>query len=556
MAVLEVVKGLSPGTRFSLTEDISVLGRHPDCNVVLDVAAVSRQHAQILQESGDYYLQDLGSRNGTFLNGSLIGEKLLLKEGDQFVICDIAFTFHRQWPPTSPTGETSIALLVDDVPDSTISSSIMSKLDVSSSPSGIHISAKPEVKLTAMIEISQSLANALSLDDVLPKLLDSLFKVFLQADRGFVVLQSPGNGVLIPKAIKFRRQEEDTARISRTIVRRAMESKEAILSTDATSDSRFDMSQSLADMQIRSMMCVPLINAEGSALGVIQIDTVDQRSRFTDRDLEVLASVGAQAAIAIDNAQMHEHALRQRALERDLELAHRIQQGLVPSETPVLSGYHFFHFYQAANLVGGDYYDYIQLPANRIAVVLGDVAGKGVAAALLMAKLSGEVRFNLASHDDVAVAVQRINATFDRPDWEDRFVTFVAAIIDPSCHELTLVNAGHMAPFLRHHDGRVEELGKGTGGLPLGVDRDSPYEPYTCTLDPGDFVTLFTDGVSEAMNAQRELYGLDNLRQQIAGEATHVVELGRRILDDVRRFVGNHPQNDDICITCFGRAES
>ncbi len=245
----------------------------------------------------------------------------------------------------------------------------------------------------------------------MPKLLDSLFKIFMQADRGFVILRSRPTAALVPKAIKHRRPDmEDQIRISRTIVNQVMTSKEAILSADAANDARFDTSQSIADFRIRSMMCAPLVDSDGKSLGVIQIDTLDQRHRFQKDDLDVLASVASQAAFAVDNAQLHETSLKQQSLERDLELAHKVQRGLLPAAPPQVAGYHFFDFYEPANQVGGDYYDYVELPGDRLAVVLADVSGKGVSAALLMAKLSGEVRYCLASEPNPAAAMNRINA--------------------------------------------------------------------------------------------------------------------------------------------------
>jgi sigma-B regulation protein RsbU (phosphoserine phosphatase) len=220
----------------------------------------------------------------------------------------------------------------------------------------------------------------------------------------------------------------------------------------------------------------------------------------------------------------------------------------------VLAGYHFFDFYEPANQVGGDYYDYVELPNNRLAVVLGDVSGKGVSAALLMAKLSGEVRYCLASEPDPAAAMSRINASFSRSGWQDRFVTFVLAVLDANSHELTLVNAGHMAPLLRHGKGNVEPIGGDQTGLPLGVDADFEYQSHTRRVAPGDFLALFTDGISEAMNGAGELYGLDRLRDRLAVDVAPAAELGRMILDDVRRFVGSQPQSDDMCLACFGRA--
>ena len=359
----------------------------------------------------------------------------------------------------------------------------------------------------------------------------------------------------MPKAVKHRRSDtEDQIRVSRTIVNQVMKTQEAVLSADAASDSRFDTSQSIADLRIRSMMCAPLVDNEGRSLGVIQIDSKHGRQRFQKEDLDVLASIASQAAIAVDNAQLHETTLKQQAMQRDLELAHKVQRGLLPAEPPTLTGYHFFDFYEPANQVGGDYYDYVELSHQRLAVVLGDVSGKGVSAALLMAKLSGEVRYCLASEPSPAEAVSRINASFSRSGWQDRFVTFVLAVVDPNENTLTLVNAGHMAPLLRLSSGSVEEIGDEQAGLPLGVDADYQYEQYTRPIAPGDFVALFTDGISEAMNAASELYGLNRLRKKLAQRAANVDDLGRLILDDVKLFVGGRPQSDDMCLACFGRS--
>jgi len=559
MAVMQVLAGPETGKVYTVERERTILGRHPDCDIVLDVAAVSRQHARILRSGNAYFLEDLGSRNGTFINGRMIQAREMLKEGDRVKICDMDFAFHVGDADRNLPGEgSSMALIVDDEENGTSTkSTVMSTLDVSSSRSGAYLSARPEVKLRAMMEIANNLSRAVSLEAVLPKLLDSLFKIFLQADRGFIVLQESGGAPLVPKAVKHRRSDDEgTIRISRTIVRKAMESREAILSADAASDERFDMAQSIADFQIRSLICVPLIDSDGRALGVIQIDTLDQRNRFNSDDLEVLASIAAQAAAAIENAQLHERAVEQEVVQRDLDLARKVQRGMLPTQPPEVPGYHFFSFYQAARQVGGDYYDYVPLSGGRIAVVLGDVSGKGVAAAIVMAKLSGDVRFCLASENDPVQALRRVNTMLGDRRWEDRFVTFLLAILDPTGHEITVVNAGHMPPLLRRASGEVEEIGSNEAGVPLGVMDDAEYRAYRCKLDVGDSLTLYTDGISEAMNADNEFYRAERLRLALTDRNVALDELGKHILADVRRFVGGHTQNDDMCVTVFGRTDA
>lgn len=556
MAVLQVLKGLNPGQIFPLDGEKMVLGRHPDCDIVLDVGAVSRQHAQIIASGGDYFVEDLHSRNGTLVNGQLIQGRHKLQENDRVKICDLLFTFHSDQPGSTTSqrrrAEEQEALLVDD--EGGAPSTIMSKLDISSSEAGLRMSVRPEVKLRALLELTQSLGKALVLDDVLHKILDSLFKIFSQADRGFVVLRMHEGGPLVPKAVKHRRPgAEETIRISRTIVNQVMTTKEAILSADATSDSRFDMSQSIADFRIRSMMCAPLVDSEGKALGVIQIDTLDQRSRFKQEDLDVLASVAQQAAITVENSQLHERALVQQRLERDLELAHQVQRGFLPSGPPKIEGYEFFDYYDSALQLGGDYYDYVELPGGRLAIIVADVAGKGVPAALLMAKLSADVRYCLASEPRPDQAVNRINAAFATSGWQDRFVTMVLAVLDPNVHKVTIVNAGHMPPYWLRSSGELHTPSADEAGPPLGVADEYEYDPVVITLAPGESLCMFTDGISEALNASGELFGLDRLRKQLGGESAGVQAIGRQLLDGVHKFVGNQPQSDDMCVACVGR---
>ncbi|MHC4403021.1 MAG: SpoIIE family protein phosphatase [Planctomycetota bacterium] len=558
MAVLRVLKGLSPGQLFPLDTESIVLGRHPECDVVLDVGAVSRQHARIVRLGENHFIEDLNSRNGTFLNGNPLAGRQPLSENDQVRICDIEFVFHHGSPDSpipvrSQEDTVEGAMLVEDEKLNS-SSTIMSKVDISSGSSALRLTVNAETKLKALMEIGQNLGRAVALGEVLPKVLDSLFAVFLQADRGFIGLKDLATGRLVPKAIKHRREAtSDQIRISRTIVSGVMTSREAVLSADAATDSRFDMAESIVDFQIHSMMCAPLVGKDGEALGVIQIDTMDQRQRFTQDDLEVLASVACQAAVAVENAQLHEIAVEEAALRRELTVAHRVQQGFLPPGPPEIDAYEFFDFYEPAQELGGDYFDYIHLPGGRLAVALADVSGKGIAAALLMAKLSTEVRYSLVREPTLASAVCRLNQVFCESRWEDRFVTLVVAVLDPARHEACVANAGHLPPLMRQASGAVESIGRVASGLPLGIDGDVDYKQVSVPLAPGDSLTLYTDGISEAMNVARDVYGSKRLEAQLASSVTGVKALGQQILDDVRRFVGSHPQSDDMCVTCFGR---
>jgi len=560
-AFLVATDGPLTGQKFDVPGPEAVLGRHPECEIVVDVGAVSRKHARIVTVNTEFFVEDMKSRNGTFLNDKMVRGKEQLRAGDEVRVCDVTFTFHTDAVKddtsrniNNKTVSGMGTVVVEDLADDSGASSVMQKLDVSTTRGRVQLSSSPEAKLSALIEITQSLGKALSLDEVLPNVLKSLFKIFVQADRGFIVMPT-NDGNIVPMWTEVRRDEgADTIRISRTIVKQVMESQEAILSADAATDERFEMSQSIADFRIRSMLCAPLINSDGKSIGALQIDTLDQRKRFQREDLEVLASVAAQAAIAIDNAALHDAALKQRDLERDLEVANDVQRSFLPASPPErLNEYSFFRYYEAANKVGGDYYDYVQLPDGRVAVIVADVVGHGVAAALLMAKLSAEARFSLAVEPDPGKAVNRLNDAMCRLPL-DKFVTMIMVVLDQSTHEAVIVNAGHMAPLWRKADGSLSEPGTEIGGLPLGIMDGMEYAQESITVEPGDMLTLYTDGVNECASAAGEMYGIDRLRKLIEESADPQPQiLGQQMIDDVLAFLADAEQDDDMCMVCFGR---
>ncbi len=583
MAVLKVIKGSCPGQLLELLGERMVMGRHPSCQIVLDNAAVSRNHAQILESHGTYFVEDLRSRNGTLVNGERIQGRTELRDGDELRVCEVVLRFYQGAPPpgdtpaypapargagassgrapTIPdlsslsgpqrqTGAFEQPVLQDDESDS---SSIITSLDVSV---GMHprIAVRPEAKLRAVMEISQNLARTLKAEEVLPKILESLFKILPHADRGFIVLKDPSSGQLQIKAMRMRRENmEESSRLSTTILKEAMNKARAILSADAASDSRFSLSESIANLRIRSVMCAPLVALSGEAIGAIQVDTLDSALQFTEEDLEVLASVAAQATLGFENAQLHVAALRQRDLERDLDFATQIQLGFLPKDRPKVAGYEFFDYYEAAQSVGGDFFDYVMLPGGRVAVSVGDVAGKGVPAALLMARVYADARYELLSKPTPADAMAGLNAAVCASGLGHRFITLAFAVLDPKAHTVDVVNAGHLPPLLRTHKGDVELLATKVTSLPLGIDSSTKYTQARTKIGPGDSLAMFTDGVTEAMNKANELYGNTRLMAFAKTAPPQAERLGEAIVSDVEAFCDGQAQRDDICLICFHR---
>lgn len=554
MAFLIIADAGPDAEKFSLDTETTVLGRHPDCNVVVDVGAVSRHHAQIIRRDNGHWIEDLKSRNGTFLNGQLVNQSTRLHVGDRLRICDVEFEYRDGDQPTGLMlpdstimfgGSSFGVVMVDEAPSE--SGSAISKVEVRRTSSGVHVAATVETKLAALLQITQSLGNALSLDEVLPKVIESLFAIFPQADRGFIVLEQE-DGQLIPRWVKTRRPqaETETLRISRTIIREAMTEGSAILSFDASSDARFQSSESIADFRIRSMICAPLINGEGKAIGALQIDTIDQRNRFEEGDVEVLAAVATQAGVAIYNAQLHEQALLQKAVEHDLKLATDVQAAFLPQQEPEVTGFRFSSYYAAANHIGGDYFDYIRLADGRVGVVVADVVGHGVAAAMFMAKLSAETKFSLASELDPAKAIARLNDRMSQLGVE-RFVTFLLIVIDPKDASAVIVNAGHMPPIIRRADGSVEEPGVEESGMPIAIMEGLDYEAVKIQFHAGDMAVMYTDGVNEAMSPSGAQFGMDKVRDLVC-EGGSGAQVTDRIIRAVRAHFAGAPPDDDICM--------
>lgn len=556
MAYLTAINGSAFGKRIELSKPSMTMGRHPDCDIIIEVGAVSRQHAKIDTGPTGIHLHDLNSRNGTFLNGQLIDRPTKLQEGDLIRICDVEYSFHD--PTALGSSELRIGgssfgiMLVDDGQEDSKQRAVQNKLDIRGSNSGTQLTTSAEARLKAVLEITQSLGRSVRLEEVLPKVLDTLFKVFLQADRAFIVLVE--NEQLIPKWIKTRQlDQQESFRISRTVMREVMATKEAIISLDASTDERFEMAQSISSFRIRSMIVAPLLDSRGDAIGAIQMDTIDAKRQFEKGDLEILASIAMQAGIAIENAQLHEVVLEQNRVEQDLELARQVQQAFLPSQSPEARGYQFYNYYRPADQIGGDYFDYIPLSGDRLAVIVADVVGHGVAAAMLMAKVSAETRYCLASHDDLAQAVSLLNQRISALNLR-RFVTFLCLRIELNSGKVDIVNAGHMPPiWIQQVKRDICEPGDDEAGIPLGIMEDYQYENISISLEPGDELMMYTDGISEAPDVNGQMYGIDRLRNYARTSDGNISKIGAAIIVNVDEFTKNTRQADDMCLVIVKR---
>ena len=247
--------------------------------------------------------------------------------------------------------------------------------------------------------------------------------------------------------------------------------------------------------------------------------------------------------------------LAQERLTLDLELARGVQRGFLPLQLPEVPGYQFFAHYESAFEVGGDYYDFMLLPRQRVAILLGDVAGKGVVAALLMAKLSADARFCMLTEPDPVAAITKLNSLISQSGIADRFVTLMAAVLDPASHTVTLASAGHPSPLIYRRGPRTVEaaISNDVAGLPLGVADGFKYASCEVSLRPGDSILAFTDGVTEAMDVNNVELKTKGVYAALQGGAYSPKALGERVVTVVKQFTTGRSQHDDIALVGFGR---
>ncbi len=535
-----------------------VIGRLPECDIQLPSNMVSRKHARVFLDGDHYAIEDLGSGNGTFLNGQKIEGKQPLKANDRLKFGPILVRYESDQAP--PGGDVAQRVLQNVRPSQVEinedqaggGATILGSLE---SNAGFNLlDVRPQEKLKAVLDISRALAGTLEVEKLLPRILDSLFEIFPAADRGCILLKDGRTGEMIPRAMKHRRESEDASvKLSRTILNTVLEQKKAILSADAASDARFDASESISSLTIRSMMCVPMLDLQGEPVGIINIDTQNPLKQFKSEDLDIMVTVAGQAALSYESAKLLQSYVQKQKQDNEMNIARNVQQALLPDTLPNINGYEFFASYDSAQAVGGDYYDIIATKDGRIWLAFGDVAGKGVPASLVMSRMSSVVRSVSEFVTDGTEAVARINDHMCAKAVEGRFVTFVLIILDIQNHQMQVVNAGHMSPMIRKADGTIEEFPEETVGVPIGVIEGFPFDSVTRSISPGETVLIYTDGVSEAMNPQNELYGIDKLREFVRKGPSNPALLGVSVREDVRKFANGREQNDDITLMLFGR---
>jgi len=555
MPKLLIKSGPIAGQQYAVDGDI-VVGRGSLTDVVIFDPTISRRHAMLAYADDKYIVSDLGSGNGTKLNGVRIYEPTELHDGDEIQFGSVRSEFTMEpGKGRRSADESSVRLMESDDPGQ---QEIIQRLDAGDAVNSlIAKSADMDALLTMskrlqlIYDVGSVISTTLDEERLFSLIMDKLFEVFPQMDRGFMMSYDSENNQLLPKVARTRSGETAEISVSRTLVRDAIETRQGILCADAMGDDRYSMGQSIVQFQIRTVVCVPMV-AEDEVLGVINVDGDDATKPFVKDDMSLLLGIAGQAALALANSRLHKRLLKQELIEQDLILANRIQHKFLPEEPPKVEGYDFQDEYGAALEVGGDYYDFLELPSGRIGIALGDVSGKGVSAALYMAKLSSDVRFHSAAHGDPSEVLRQLNRSLGKDVEEGMFVTLVYLSLDPESGVLTYANAGHLQPIVRRADGELIYL-QGAANLPLGIEDEEEFTQEDFQLEPGDTVAIFTDGVVEATNAQHEQFEDARVDEAIRASDGSPADVKEKILTAVEQFFDGAPQNDDLTLVCFGR---
>jgi serine phosphatase RsbU (regulator of sigma subunit) len=539
MAALVTFKGPNSGQRFPLDGQGTLIGRQPDAGIYLESLAVSRHHARVLFEDGAWVVEDVGSANGTFLNGHKI-TRAVLTEQDALQIGP--YVLHLQPDTPTPT---------PDMPEPVVRATINAQ-----SSNSILFTQNPAYKLQVVLEIAQHVGRSLQTEALLGKLLDQLLRLFPQADRGMVLL-CEGERLQVRAQRSRRPGEPAEFPYSRSLVRRALDEGIGLLSEDVPGDPRLVMTATLVSLNLRSFLCVPLLSPEGRRLGVIQLDCLRQGQVFRKEDLELLTTIGLQVGIVLENAALHADLLREERLRQELRLARDIQMSFLPSEFDSYCGTdpELFARVHPAREMSGDLYDFFRMPDGRLAFFIGDVSGKGMPAALFMVAVRTLIRHLTPSAPSPVELLGRLHAALAADNPTNLYVTLIHGVYDAKDGSLVMARGGHPPPLLRRPDGHVEPAPTRPGTMVGSPNIDLIAADVRMTLGHGETLIGYTDGFTEAFAPNKEEFGVARLCEALGGPRTTMTleECASHASAAVRRFTGHDEQQDDQTLLLLRR---
>ncbi|MCG6962736.1 MAG: SpoIIE family protein phosphatase [Acidobacteria bacterium] len=531
--------------------DSFVLGRSSRADVTIPDRSLSRQHALLSLQNGQWFVKDLGSRNGTLLNGEPVGEVAepvnsgdVLSLGGSTITLRIGGDRRRGGGAPSPT------------PASSLFRSALQVLEESSSAERLAASAK-EVELRQLThrlailnEVHQALARPIELEELLSLILDRVFE-HLKPEEGAIFLRQP-DGTFRCAVRRPRRDDQARDLCSKNLIEQVVEKGQAALVPEIEEDERFRQAMSLAAARIRSLVAAPLLEPEGSH-GMIVLASRLHSRRFSESDMELLVCLASVAAMRIRNVMLLQEAITRKRLERDIELARRIQVSILPDRIPEPAGYRIHAGNMPSRGVSGDFYKVVERNGGRdLVLMVADVSGKGIGASLLtgsLEALSAAPIVSGESPDEICATSSRL--LFDRTPPE-KYATVFLGILDTVDGTLHYCNAGHSPGICVRASGTIESLN--STGPPVGLLPTPVFKSETTPLNPGDTLLLYTDGITEAENGDGEEYGGERLEavcRRMVGSSPEALANG--IEQDLGEYVGDTPFADDRTVLIVGR---
>ena len=540
------------------------IGRSARNDLCIPDPFASRVHAEVRREGDEYVLQDLGSANGTLYNGSTVDGVIHLTAGGRIQIGETEIIYD-DGTFNSGMGATMITDNTSSLPEATIAlasgdrttSGLLEAIEgARTQPEEIAATTvTPKAKhgdLLALIsKVGITLLASATLNETLEQIVALVFEA-VPADRCLIMMRDEGSEDLRVAVARLRDRvgEVGEIRVSRNVLDEVVIRGKSVLTSDAQHDPRF-ASGTVVLQGVRSVLAVPLGVAD-KVFGIIYADSPIAEGRFTEDHLKVLTTLASVAAIRVENARLVEARLERERLERELALASEIQQRFQPTAPPQVDGYELqgisFPFYE----IGGDYYDFIERDDGRLVIALGDVSGKGTAAALLMSSLHAAIHAQSASHNTLSATISAVNRYLADNIPANRFVTLFYAELDPDSGALSFLNAGHNPPLIVHSAGTVEQLA--SGGLPLGIKPDAEYREGRTQLQHGDVLVIYSDGVTEAVSPTGEEFGATRLYEVVSRNIeASAAGIRDRIESSLTKFAQGTSAADDITLVIVKR---
>jgi phosphoserine phosphatase RsbU/P len=416
--------------------------------------------------------------------------------------------------------------------------------------------------LGVLLEVARTMGTGLSLEDVLTAVLDAAIQV-TRTERGMLLLANPPSTELqmtVARDAQRGTLRPDQLQVSQSVVKRVVNTRRELIVSD-TDDATAGMTagESVARLELHTVVAIPIdklpvietldatiSTRQGELLGVLYMDSHVPSSAFTELDREVLRTLAREAATVIENARLFAAARAKTRLDHEIEIASGIQRTLLPKSLPNLPDVAVAGSTLSCHSVGGDCFDVIELGGGRHGFFVGDVSGKGISAALLATLLQGVFYTTAAMDISLPGVFSRVNQYLCERSGEDRYATVFYGILD-KMGRFEYVNAGHVPPLVKRQSGELEGLG--SANFPVGMFAEAEYQSARVTLAPGEFLVIYTDGVSEAANPRNDLFEEARLRRIIEDfKGTTVEELGDAIREGLRGFTEGAAQSDDITI--------